>query len=245
MTIETLPLYCPWSDFLPPTIQFCEKNLCSFITAPSNTFSNLAYIIIGVYLLLKRKNESSSLRLKLISISAILTGVASFLYHASFTLFFQFFDLSAMYLFSSLLIVLNWKRLMGGSDRKLLFSFIGLVFSSMVVLFIFKKIGIYIFALHLLIAMSLELKIFLKKKTLEHKFDISFFSYYKNFLISIILFGVAFGFWILDYKRIVCDPDNHILQGHAIWHILTAFCYLFLFKFYSYGFALTQVAESQ
>jgi len=233
MTIETLPTNCPWSDFLPPTIQFCEKNLCSFITTPSNTFSNLAYIIIGVYLLLQKKDDSNLDRLKLIPISAILTGVMSFLYHASFTLFFQFFDLSAMYLFSALLIVLNWKRFTGGSERNLLFSFIGLVFSSMVVLFIFKKIGIYIFALHLLIAISLEVKIFVKKKTQEYKIDISFFPYYKNFLVSIILFVVAFGIWILDYKRIVCDPDNHILQGHAIWHILTSLCYLFLYKFYS------------
>ncbi len=233
MTIETLPTNCPWSDFLPPTIQFCEKNLCSFITTPSNTFSNLAYIVIGIYLLLKKKDESSSVQLKLIPISAILTGVASFLYHASFTLFFQFFDLSAMYLFSSLLIVLNWKRLRGGSDRNLLLSFIGLVFSSMVALYIFKKIGIYIFALHLLIAIFLELKIFLKKKRQEHKVDVYFFPYYKNFILSILFFGVAFGIWILDYKRIVCNPDNHILQGHAIWHILTALCYLFLYKFYS------------
>ena len=35
-------------------------------------------------------------------------------------------------------------------------------------------------------------------------------------------FSVAFTFWLLDVKKILCWPDNHFLTGHAIWHLLAA-----------------------
>ena len=45
-------------------------------------------------------------------------------------------------------------------------------------------------------------------------------------------FLLAFGIWILDVKEIVCDAKNHFLQGHAVWHVLNAFCFYFLYRFY-------------
>lgn len=44
----------------------------------------------------------------------------------------------------------------------------------------------------------------------------------KYISISVLLFVIAFVFWIGDISRILCIPDNHILTGHGIWHILTA-----------------------
>ena len=39
-------------------------------------------------------------------------------------------------------------------------------------------------------------------------------------------------FWIADYTGRFSDPDNHVLQGHAVWHLLTALCLLFLYSHY-------------
>lgn len=27
-------------------------------------------------------------------------------------------------------------------------------------------------------------------------------------------------------------PTYHFLQGHAVWHVLNAFCFYFLYRFY-------------
>ena len=202
MTIELLPLNCPWSNFLPPTMQFCERNLCSYITTPANTWSNIAYIIIGSYLFFKKKGNTPTY-LVLFPIAAILTG-----------------------------IVLNWHRLNGINDKKIFYIFIVLIFFSMSLLLIFKSIGVFIFGLHLVTAIFLEFKIFRREKSLRSAHQSFSFVYYRNFLLAISCFIIAFLIWILDFKRIICDPENHILQGHAIWHILTAFCYLFLYRFY-------------
>jgi hypothetical protein len=45
---------------------------------------------------------------------------------------------------------------------------------------------------------------------------------YTRWLLSFALTALAFTVWMLDYKRIVCDPANHFFQAHALWHVLTA-----------------------
>ncbi|HMV45691.1 MAG TPA: ceramidase domain-containing protein [Leptospiraceae bacterium] len=223
MEIIQLPPECFWSSFAPPTIKYCEENICSIITQPSNTWSNLAYIFIGFYLIWKNKNDSIS-SLKLVGPMAIATGIASFLYHASFTFFFQFFDLSSMYLFSTMILSMNLKRAKIIKKEYQHGTQFIILAASMLLLYIFKPFGIPIFALQVLAGLILEFYIFRKMKE-----EITY-SYYKLSLLFLVLAFVA---WTVDFRRIICDPMNHILQGHAVWHILSSSCFLFLYKFYS------------
>jgi hypothetical protein len=39
-------------------------------------------------------------------------------------------------------------------------------------------------------------------------------------------------FSLADVTRPYCDPSNHWLQGHAIWHRLTAASLCAMFRFY-------------
>ena len=48
---------------------------------------------------------------------------------------------------------------------------------------------------------------------------------------SMFSFGLAFALWILDIKKIVCDP-NSLWQLHSIWHILTALSGLLIYLYY-------------
>lgn len=223
MEIISLLPECPWSSFLPPTIKYCEDNLCSYITQPSNTWSNLSFILVGIYLIiLNHKDRLNYLRY--IGQIAILTGVASFLYHASFTFLFQFFDLSSMYLFSTMILSINLRRanLISAHNQNL--TLLVLLFASMGLLYIFKPFGIPIFTLQVLVAFGLEFYLFKKSNR-----AFSYF-YYK---LTVVTLAIALSAWILDFKRIVCNPMNHLLQGHAIWHIFSSLCFLFLYKFYS------------
>ena len=38
---------------------------------------------------------------------------------------------------------------------------------------------------------------------------------------------------IADVTRLWCDPDNHWLQGHAAWHLLSALSLLFAARHYA------------
>ena len=213
---------CFWVNFSPPTIQFCENNLCGLITQPANTWSNFAYIFVGTYLLFKDKANG-----KITGWIAILIGISSFLYHASFTFLMQYFDLSSMFLFSSFFLTANLCRSDFLKTKNRVKTMFLIVAVSMGLLYFFRKTGIPIFSLQIIAAGILELYIF-KNKNLS--------SNYKNILTALILFIVAFVIWLLDLFKIFCDKDNHIFQGHAIWHILTALSILFIHKFYSESF---------
>jgi hypothetical protein len=39
-------------------------------------------------------------------------------------------------------------------------------------------------------------------------------------------------FWGVDYAGRGFDPDNHVVQGHALWHMISALCFVFLYNHY-------------
>lgn len=209
---------CPWDGFAPPTIKYCENNLCSWITQPSNTWSNLIYWIFGFLLFQEiRKRNLKGAKLSFLWINAFLIGTASFLYHASFTFMMQFFDLSSMYMFSVTLLCLNLYR-MGLVQKKEIFTVFLLILTvCMGALYAFKPYGIPIFTLTAALAIGTEFIIY---RTGSEKAD------YSRYKIGLFLILSAFLFWALDFRRIwICDPDSHFFQGHAVWHILSGAAY--------------------
>ena len=45
------------------------------------------------------------------------------------------------------------------------------------------------------------------------------------------LFGVSYAIWWLDRLGVICDPTNHLVTGHAVWHLLGAASFLFWYRF--------------
>lgn len=215
---------CPFEGFEPATMKFCEENLCSYIKQPANTWSNLAYIFVGIFLWFKIRKETNSSSLLLFSISAVLVGINSFLYHASFIFYTQVLDLTSMFLLSCLLIAFNLKRAGWIQEKKLnLIYLLSVLISLALLLLIKKKSGEYIFGIHIGIALFLELLIVLRK---------NIYPKYRNLQIAIGIFLISYIAWILDITGILCSPDNHFLQGHAAWHIINSFCFIYLYLFY-------------
>ena len=72
---------CPWDNWDPGTVQFCEERLCAWIAEPSNAWSSLAYVIIGLITLWAwRKGPSIGIA---VSVANIMIGIGSFFFHAS------------------------------------------------------------------------------------------------------------------------------------------------------------------
>jgi hypothetical protein len=51
--------------------------------------------------------------------------------------------------------------------------------------------------------------------------------------LALGLMAVAVAFSLADLSRVWCDPSNHWLQGHSVWHLLTALALYTLFMFYA------------
>ncbi len=227
---------------------FCEANqMDSFIRQPSNTWSNLAFLLVGLFTLTlgiqdlkysKRKESDNFLvRYPIFSImfglSAIYLFIGSFFYHASLTSFFQKMDQAGMYSLVVMVITFNiykifpliringkWK-----SSHAVWVAFAAganyLILTTMV------KFNINILFPALVIIAFLTSVYYLLFVSREHYFT----KYLWAAFIILILSAVI---WILDRTNTICSPTS-IFQGHALWHILNAISILFVYMYYRSG----------
>lgn len=56
---------------------------------------------------------------------------------------------------------------------------------------------------------------------------------YDNFWNAVLFLFVATICSSLDMSRTWCDPENHFVNGHSVWHLLSAVALFFIFLFYA------------
>jgi hypothetical protein len=220
-----IPFCNPWSDFTQATMRYHENLVDGLVRQPANAWTNISYILAGAVLFVLIRRSGEKKLLYCISVIAILTGITSFLYHASNMFLFQFLDLSCMFLFSCLLIALNARR-MGVIPAERIPQVMGglCLISAALLLLIRGKIGIVIFSAELAAVIVMEIIISLRGK--EH-------ADYSSYLAAIGVLIISCIFWTLDYTgHSFFSPDNHWMQGHGLWHIINSFCFYFIYRFY-------------
>jgi hypothetical protein len=202
-------------------MSFCEQRLCSWIVEPANTWSNIGYVIVG--LVIWRANSGTDRpALTLPAITAILVGFASASFHGTGTRIGEIIDLSAMYLISGLFISFNVWRVFGWGQRQLAALYVIICSTSIWSLTAFQSSGIRLFTAHIVVAGVLEL---IGWRKFGHN------TRYRHLAFLCGAFAFAFLAWFLDVRKIVCWPDNHVLGGHAVWHLSNSTC---LYWFYRY-----------
>ena len=170
--------------------------------------------------------------LRMFAVASLIVGITSGLYHASYTWFFQLFDFVGMFCFCMISVTLNARRLDQLSFRQqnkfyaigvvlctlvfLVIPFIGLPVQSIVAILIIVTIGQEFY---------LHNYIYKKHTHMRPKMK----SFYQAFLLLFIAFGCS----IADLTRVWCDPTNHWMNGHSMWHVLTSIVLYLLFKFHS------------
>jgi hypothetical protein len=50
---------------------------------------------------------------------------------------------------------------------------------------------------------------------------------------ALLVIAIATAAWWLDLTKRVCDPGNHFVDGHAVWHLLSALTFFLLYAFYA------------
>src|SRR5690349_14162358 len=94
---------CPWSDFMPANLRFCEARLCGWVTEPANTWSNVGFFIVGA-IVLSDARRNGRLIAGSLGLIAVLTGIGSTAFHGTSTFAGQALDQSAMFLESGFFV---------------------------------------------------------------------------------------------------------------------------------------------
>lgn len=212
---------CPWNFLASANVHFCEQSLCSWIREPGNTWSNIVFLVVGV-ILWKRTNRAQDHHLRWIGITSSLTSVGSAFFHASGSLIGGGADYLGMFLSTGLLTAYNSRRWLKCSFSTMYAIFLATTLALMVLVATRGTAARYIYAFGAPCCL-IELRLFFRDRR---------WISYKNYLYSWALVGFAFLFWWLDISKTVCDPNNHIISGHALWHILAAVSFLPLYRYY-------------
>jgi len=213
----------PWAflrAFGLPNVKWCEAQNPSWVIEPANTWSNLAFVIAGLLMILWGRRAKSPW-LRLYGPSMVLLGVFSGLYHASYTYLLQIADFVGMYLVLLCPLFFGIERLgvrIERPFRSFALTTIGITILT-VALF---AVGLPIQILVALLAVAIigtEVRLWRRGADTNRPF---FFAG-----IAFLVVGETFSF--LDVSRQFCHPEDHLIQGHAVHHVMVALCFLFNF----------------
>jgi hypothetical protein len=190
-------------------VDWCEATNMGYVTEPANTWSNLMYIFVGIYLMMKGPKNSHPL-VRAMPWAMIALGFLSGFYHATNAWVTQLGDFVGMYLVAGIPFLINLQRL-GIAKAGTMPAYVMLNLGGLLLTVWGRMMNFPIqFLFAVFFGGIVVTEIMLMKKSPAKG--------YRNFAATLVSFAVAGTFSLLDVTRTMCDPHNHVIQGHALWH---------------------------
>jgi hypothetical protein len=215
---------CPWQSLAPANLSLCEADVCGWVTQPANTWTNVGFLIAGLWILrAARRASSTSPRAMAAWFGpiAIATGFASAAFHGTSTFVGQALDQSSMFLESSLFVALSLRRWLGWTSRRTAAVYAAIALVSTALLWWLETVGIALFIVHVVLFGVIELGLLLSRTSSRPP------TRYRWLAAACATFAVSYALWWLDKLRVVCDPNNHVFGLHGAWHLLGALSFPF------------------
>jgi CubicO group peptidase (beta-lactamase class C family) len=213
---------CPWDFLVRVPSRFCEASLCGWVRQPANTWSNIGFFAAG-FVILRMTGLRRSPHLRGLGYVCLATGCGSTFYHASESSAGRIADYAGMYLGGAYMLAVNLARWLGGKRALVRTLSSGLFGGAILGMLVNEKPATAVYTSIVLLAGTFELALFFAG---HRPASYGFLARYW------LVFGAAYGVWLLDRHRILCDPSNHLLNGHAAWHLLNGLGFYLLFRYY-------------
>lgn len=217
---------------------FCEASSAGLIIQPVNSFSNIGFVISGLYCAWYISNTTNiknnvffttSFMAKFFCAVVVLLGPCSMAMHATETSLGGLFDMNSMYLFAGFMFsyaLTRYYKLQNLTFALIYFScviFCNIAGRFHTVFGIDFYAGSAAFGLFCVLGMLFEY-LNLKKNKIQIQF--------KYAIYCSLTFLIAFGVWHFGYDgHCFCNP-NSLFQWHGVWHLMSALSTFFLFRYY-------------
>ena len=222
---------CPWYDITEktgaPNIKWCEETLCQWVSEPANTWSNLGYLIVGIFVTYIAFTKRHNTQLKQFGPIIFFMGAMSFFYHQSNFYLSQILDFIGMFFFVGWAIGMNLIRV-GKLKAKNLFAFN----LALAIFYTISMHVMYLTEIKFQVIVLISAFIIIGTEIWARKIQTVRYNW---FLATLILLIIAFGFSISDGQRIWCDPTQHgwFSQGHAMWHWVACIAMYTIYQHYA------------
>jgi hypothetical protein len=220
---------CPWhalAAYGPANIKWCEQRLCAWVNEPANAWSNLAFVVVALAVVSLGRRHAATGLLRWFAPLVAVMGACSFVYHASNVWLTQVLDFLGMYMFCCLLLALNVGRLGWLSARALPRVYASTVVALTAVTAVIVRYGAPIQAIVFVLIVATVVTEGLCRRRAAERYALG------GFFAALALMTAAIVCSALDATRVWCDPDDHLVQGHAMWHVLSALSLLPAFVHY-------------
>jgi Ceramidase len=230
-----------WTDWRPATCMpaacFCENLRPGTIRQPINTWSNFSFVLVGLLILALADQDFKRDRAggrppnlirshrsypRVYGLAVIAIGFGSLFYHASLTFVGQWLDVASMYLLGTFMVLYNLARLRPIGRR----AFVGryLLFNGVLgfSLVQWPELRRYLFFGLMVVALVIEAII---HRRLRPRIKTAWI------FAALLSMSLAWIIWVLDLNGGLCVPQS-LLQGHAVWHGLTALAAGLLYLYY-------------
>jgi hypothetical protein len=207
----------PWGEWLQDGCEvancYCERVRDSFVLQIISTYSNLAFVLVGLLILFAPPPVTSYANVY--GSAAIAIGFGSFFYHASLTRVGEWFDLVGVYALSALLLLYNLARLHSLSGRAFSVAFLALVALSGVQMIAARELQQLVFGGLIAGALLLEAAIWTRGRPRARV---------RYLAAGMGCFAVGAALWFV--------PCGLPIPAHAVWHTLAACAAGLMFVYY-------------
>jgi hypothetical protein len=224
-----------WSAWRPASCLpscFHEADRGGLIRQPSNALSSAAFVVVAVALLLRRQLPRPAVGTRpplpeargwqlLFAVSLIVIGLGSAFFHASLTFVGQTADVAGMYLLATFVIAYAGLTTDPALRRRIAAQYLAMNAALLVALLWLPSARRWLFAVLIAIGLFLEYR-----RVRRDRYDTTALGQ------SAVVMGIAFGIWLLDQRGWPLS-STHWLQGHALWHLLSAIAALQLWRHYA------------
>ncbi|MCU0633934.1 MAG: ceramidase [Gemmatimonadaceae bacterium] len=232
-----MPPEIDWTTWRPASCLprcFHEADHGGAVRQPANTFSSLAFALVGLAVVVAARRSrvsaprvvrpalaTSPLLAALFAFSLVAIGLGSAFFHASLTFVGQTADVTGMYLLATFTIV-HARMAHDRPGRARALRLYALLNGALLVLLIVAPAARrWLFALLLAVGFALEWQH--TRRTARSP---------TRLLRSLGVLLLAFAVWVVDVLAWPLPP-THWLQGHALWHVLGAYATWELWRHYN------------
>lgn len=211
---------CPWGGFERADDVGCEADLCGWIVHPAEAWSNVAFLVVAVFLVVRHGRADRGLPVAWLPAIVAAIGLGSFAFHASMIHWLHVADVAAIFVLTAFLLAAYLRDARVIRADRFAAAFVAIVAGGVMLAVVDPRLGWLGILGQALGVVWLARRLPVRGSR-------------RDLIAAIALNQAAAAMLWLDKAQVGCvrGPLAHVVQPHSFWHVLSALSLLFVYRY--------------